>query len=752
MKIQFVTRRKDHRILSPDITVLSPEEYNLYTHLLKKSTRSVSETLTVSTDWIILGHDIETRFEKPETSRNGVLLSSFHNEGDDVLVIDNTSVHNTEIFTTDILKRCLFIAHNADFEARWGCVTDFLPMRYACTMVNGKRLLSGQKGFKHDLISEITRWLGPEAVPIEMEKDIRDDFQFIEFFEDKHIFYNAADAIRLKSLYYKQLEKAEEYGQYFLHNTLNSRIIIPIAKAETTGIKHDSDKWSTITQERIEKSLKICQELDELVINGYHLDIGSINPEVRKKREQTERRIVRNEERLLKLQSQLKRLEEANKTHLKSYRVTQEQIEKLTVQMEPSVEATSAENTANSINWASSKQVLKVFELVGCPIPQAKDKQTHKLKNGVGKEARANWFVANPESPFLEFMKLFDSFKKVEHNIKSFGFKWIDQYVRNGRAYTLLDQAGAGTGRFTSGDKKPPGVKKEYGQFQQIPGKGDDKVYRTCFVADEGRVMVVGDYKNCEGVLMISQSKDLGMKRITEMDDQHSYLGTLAWRAAYAKRYERTLDPKDLALSLEYEMNKSTPEKEEERTKFKNSGGLFPVAYGVTANKVAAAAQITEKEGQAMIDAIKAQIPNVIITLDQKSKEATTCGYVVHNQRTGSRRWFTPILDHIHYGFPLTKGEIIEAEMAARNSPIQGSNSDIIKEAIAAIDLWAKLYKHDIRFLLTVHDELVYDCPADKADYYVEKIKQIMQRVAQNYLIPEISMEADVKHATYWKK
>jgi len=172
----------------------------------------------------------------------------------------------------------------------------------------------------------------------------------------------------------------------------------------------------------------------------------------------------------------------------------------------------------------------------------------------------------------------------------------------------------------------------------------------------------------------------------------------------------------------------------------------------VSANKVAATSQITEKEGQVMIDTIKAQVPKVVQTLDAKSKEASTLGYVIHNNRTGSRRWFTPVLDHIHYKFPITKGQIIEAEMAARNSPIQGTNSDLMKEAIAMLALWVKLYKQDVRFLLTVHDELLCDCPADKAEFYAGKIKEIMKRAAKAYLIKEIDMDVSCHTAMYWKK
>ncbi len=199
-------------------------------------------------------------------------------------------------------------------------------------------------------------------------------------------------------------------------------------------------------------------------------------------------------------------------------------------------------------------------------------------------------------------------------------------------------------------------------------------------------------------------------------------------------------------------MNKSTPEKAKERDTFKNSGGLFPVMYGCTANKVAATSKITEQEGQQMINVVKGCAPKIVTTLDGKSKEASTLGYVIHNSRTGSRRWFTPVLDHIKYGFPLSKSDKIDAEMEARNSPVQGTNSDLMKEAIAMLELWITLFRQDVRFLLTVHDELVVDCPEEQADFYASKVKEIMKRAAKNYLIKEIDMDVDVRVAKHWKK
>lgn len=412
--------------------------------------------------------------------------------------------------------------------------------------------------------------------------------------------------------------------------------------------------------------------------------------------------------------------------------------------------------TANAINWGSQQQVIKVFELIGCPVPEAKDNKTRKMKVGVGKEHRANWFVANEDSPFVPLMKKYEEYKKTQHNVNSFGENWVTQYVRNGRAYTLLDQAGTDTGRFSSGSKARPGQIKEYANMQQIPKEVDKLtkrvIYRECFIADPGRTIITLDYTNCEGSVMTALSGDLNMQKILHLADSHSYLGTKCWRNIYAYRYNKTKDPKWLELSQTYEMNKTSVEKEKERDVFKNSGGLFPVAYGVASSKVAATSKITTDEGQVMIDTIKAEIPQVITYLDSKSKEAITKGYVLHNTRTGSRRWFTPVLDHLHYGFPLSKSDIAEIEFAARNSPVQGGNADLMKESIAMVELWSKLFKQDIRFLLTVHDEAVYDVPDDKAEFSATKIKELMKRAAKSYLIPGVVMDVDCRIAKYWKK
>src|SRR6185436_3877149 len=67
------------------------------------------------------------------------------------------------------------------------------------------------------------------------------------------------------------------------------------------------------------------------------------------------------------------------------------------------------------------------------------------------------------------------------------------------------------------------------------------------------------------------------------------------------------------------------------------------------------------------------------------------------------------------------------AERAAINAPIQGTSADLIKRAMARMDdALAEAGLADVRMLLQVHDELVFEVPDGKEEAASTVIKQVM--------------------------
>lgn len=182
------------------------------------------------------------------------------------------------------------------------------------------------------------------------------------------------------------------------------------------------------------------------------------------------------------------------------------------------------------------------------------------------------------------------------------------------------------------------------------------------------------------------------------------------------------------------------------------NNSTITITYGCHASKVAATAQVTVQEGQVMIDVIKSHAPLAGKFLDSKSIEASSTGYVIHNNRSYSRRAFSKVLDNIHYGFPLSKADKIDAEMQGRNTGIQGTGSDVMKEAIAMIDCWCNIFKEDIRFVLSNYDEYVASFPKEKAERYSEVVIHFMKVAAKNYLIKEVNMDVEYHLKSVWTK
>jgi DNA polymerase-1 len=88
-----------------------------------------------------------------------------------------------------------------------------------------------------------------------------------------------------------------------------------------------------------------------------------------------------------------------------------------------------------------------------------------------------------------------------------------------------------------------------------------------------------------------------------------------------------------------------------------------------------------------------------------------------------------------------------QAEREAVNMPIQGTAADILKKAM--IDLHAELPRRRLkaRMILTVHDELLFECERSEA----EEAAAIVRERMENAVTLSVPLTVDVGVAENWR-
>jgi DNA polymerase-1 len=87
------------------------------------------------------------------------------------------------------------------------------------------------------------------------------------------------------------------------------------------------------------------------------------------------------------------------------------------------------------------------------------------------------------------------------------------------------------------------------------------------------------------------------------------------------------------------------------------------------------------------------------------------------------------------------------AERMAINTPLQGTAADIIKVAMINISRMLSKFKTNnnelnVKMLLQVHDELLFEIRDDKVEKAAQEIKKIMEEVLKLKVPVEVDVEA----------
>jgi DNA polymerase I len=256
-----------------------------------------------------------------------------------------------------------------------------------------------------------------------------------------------------------------------------------------------------------------------------------------------------------------------------------------------------------------------------------------------------------------------------------------------GRVHTCFNQAVAATGRLSSSDPN----------LQNIPIRTETgREIRRAMIAEPGYVLISADYSQIEFRVLAHLADDpVLVDAFREGADFHERTALKIFGSDSGR------DPHDLRSTA----------------KMVN----YALLYGKTAFTLAKDIGVTPQVAQEFIDAYFAGFPRVRAFIDQTLEDARTTGVV---KTLYGRRRLVPELNSRNVQIRQA------AEREAVNMPIQGTAADILK--LAMIDTHAALARiPTARMILTVHDELLFEVAAERADETATVVQERMQNAAQ---------------------
>lgn len=276
---------------------------------------------------------------------------------------------------------------------------------------------------------------------------------------------------------------------------------------------------------------------------------------------------------------------------------------------------------------------------------------------------------------------------------------------KTGRIHAVFNQAGTATGRLASDSPN----------LQNIPAKGEwGKEIRRAFIADAGYSLVSFDYSQIELRIASHLARDEKMMRIfREGGDIHSATAAEINNVSPAQ------------VTAEMRRNAKTLN--------------FGVLYGMSAQGFSEAAGIPLEQAKKFIAEYFRDFKGVKDYIEETIRFARENGYV--KTLTGRRRH----IPEIHSSNFRLKSE---AERMAVNMPIQGLAADIIKMAMVEIEKYFRtgLDSGDLKMILQVHDELVFEARDDIIESTASRLKEIMENVFK-LAVPVV---VDVKIGKNW--
>ena len=336
--------------------------------------------------------------------------------------------------------------------------------------------------------------------------------------------------------------------------------------------------------------------------------------------------------------------------------------------------------SGEEFNLDSPKQLLEIlYEKLGLPVLKKTPKGQPSTNEDTLQRLAEEYEMPKIILQYRTLAKLKSTYTDSLINIEN---------PKTKRIHTSYQQAVTSTGRLSSTEPN----------LQNIPIKtAEGRRIREAFVPEKGNVLISADYSQIELRIMAHLSEDNNLTHAFNNDiDVHSSTAAEVFGVSIENV---TQDQRRSAKAIN-----------------------FGLMYGMSAFGLTRQLGIPRGEAQEYLDAYFARYTGVRDYMNNIKAQAKEDKFV---ETIMGRRLY---LNEINAANGLRRQA---AERAAINAPLQGSAADIIKKAMLDIDELIANEMPNVKMIMQVHDELVFECPKENAESVMEKMKATMEQTVE---------------------
>ena len=281
----------------------------------------------------------------------------------------------------------------------------------------------------------------------------------------------------------------------------------------------------------------------------------------------------------------------------------------------------------------------------------------------------------------------------------------------DGRLHAEFLAAGTTTGRMASKDPN----------LQNIPIRTDyGRRIRNAFAAEKGNSIVAIDYSQIELRIAAGLSGDEKLVQVFR-------------------------DGRDVHTEVAAQVFNVPPEQVDREMRRRAKIINFGILYGMGANALRAnlGDSVTREEAGNYIEEYFKNFSGVARFVEKTKADAARQGFT--ETLFGRRRYFPGFQSSL-------PGLKAQAERMAVNAPIQGTQADIIKLAMIAADALVEKegWRSDVRMLMQVHDELVFEVTSKKIEEIAGALRSAMEGVVDTARLSGVPIAAEASIGENW--